>query len=200
MPQKRSNQLCKILVILGRRGSGKSFLIKNFLRTARLRFVIYDPLGEYGGFMQADNAHDILDYVEAEESFIYTSDQDADFERFCQIIYEATDYYIVIDEIDLFTQAGNMPQSLRKIVRYGRHKNLGLIVISRRPAAMPREITSQADFILSFTQHEPNDLKYLAEFMTTPNAEALKSLPKYGYKIYDSSTGGLRENMEELEL
>jgi hypothetical protein len=199
MPQGK-NQACKILVILGRRGSGKSFLIKDFLRSAALRFAIYDPLGEYGGFAKAENSHDILDFVEAEENFIYTSDKDEDFETFCRIMYEANNYYILVDEIDLFTQAGNMPPSLRKIVRYGRHKNIGLIVISRRPAAMPREITSQADFILSFTQHEPNDLKYLGEFMTSANAESLKTLPKYGYKIYDASSGGMREKMEDLEL
>jgi len=180
----------KIICVFGRRGSGKSFLVRNVvLERLHGRRIVYDPMKEYSGKGAiATSLPDFFDLLEAQERHIvFQSDKDSNFDEVCRVIYESqSNIWLVCDEIDMFCKATETPEWLLKITRYGRHKGIGLVVIARRPAAIPREITSQATYIVSFRQHEPRDIKYLSEFMP---AEKLPEIGQYQYLMYCSDTG-----------
>lgn len=180
----------KLLVILGQRGKGKSFLAKRLISQITNKVFIYDPLNEYdAGDYCGDNFETLFNFVECQSSVIrFSSDNDNDFDRFCRVFYETqSDAYLICDEVDKFAHAKFCPPYFKKIIRYGRHKNQGIIGIARRPANVSRDLTSQASLIVSFKQHEPRDVSYLAEFM--PDAEQVLTLPDYHFVCYDSDAG-----------
>lgn len=49
-------------------------------------------------------------------------------------------------------------------------------------------LTSQASKIISFCQHEPNDIEYLAKATNREFADKLKDLKDYDYLVYDFKT------------
>lgn len=87
---------------------------------------------------------------------------------------------LAIDEIDMaVNRAYQPPLAIRELAAYGRHNKVGLVVAARRPANIPRSITSQADFIFTFQQHEPGDIKYFKDCGAP--VDILTALPKHHF-------------------
>jgi|SRR3972149_3345479 len=192
--------MSKILLVMGKRGSGKTTLAKKLiaLLPRNKNIFIYDTLGEYSGIgTLAENIETVFDYLETEERIIrFTSDDDDDFDRICRVIYSLKDYYLLVDEIDMFISAVYLPEFFKKIIRYGRHSGLGIIAVTRRPADISRLLSSQANFIISFKQHEPKDCQYFSSFM--PDTEKLLELNEYEYLCYNSDKQTMTKNMVNI--
>src|SRR3972149_5725851 len=94
--------MSKILLVMGKRGSGKTTLAKKLiaLLPRNKNIFIYDTLGEYSGIgTLAENIETVFDYLETEERIIrFTSDDDDDFDRICRGIYSLKDYYLRSEE------------------------------------------------------------------------------------------------------
>lgn len=112
------------------------------------------------------------------------SDELEGFDWACRTAYAAGDLMFVVDEVDFYIKAGFAPKPFSKLVRYGRHKGVAMMCISRRPPDLWRNLTANTDNIYSFFMHEPRDLKYLADFMGDENAQKLKTLGKLEYMHY----------------
>ena len=191
----------KIICVFGKRGSGKSYLTQNvILPNLGGRIIIFDTLHEYEGGEIVNDFPSLFDYLEFEKRLIiFRTDRDDYFEHLCRVIYESQqNTWLVVDELDMYTSAtiGDMPEYFRKIIRYGRHKGIGVVGISRRPAALPREVTSQSTYIISFQQHEPRDIKYLTEFVPV-EPEKFSNLPRFEYLSYNTDTGKISGTFPE---
>jgi hypothetical protein len=195
-----------IWCIFGKRGSGKSYLARREIRnlaTNPANIIIYDPMpsgeyrelcGEKWGFALARNLADLTsiwnEQVRAKKNLrlIFwpdgTDSPDGDFlstfETLARLVKVKTRGTIfVIEEADLFCSANYISPSLRWIVNYGRHAGQSIIAISRRHAAISRELTSQADRVLTFKQSEPRDIAILEE-LGFP-ASRVRNLKLYDY-------------------
>lgn len=184
----------KVALVLGQRGSGKSYLARNLIQEAK-RLIIYDTLGEY------DTGINIENLGEFKEFFLKTYQGNfkicyqpvkpsADFDDVCDIVYECGDLTFLVEEIDTFCSAQEISESFANIIQRGRHRDITLIGVSQRPFGIPRLITSQAKIIYSFIHREPRDLEYLKAYIGD-EAEKIKDLKLYEFLKWDNGKSNI---------
>jgi len=177
-----------ITCIFGKRGSGKSTLARAQileLLDERVHLVIYDPLMaeharalEGHGFQSAKTLRGFIDLVNMhydrgtpwlrlcfspDGSDCADGDRAKHFECLASIVKEWERVLFVVEEADMFMQAGHISPALGWMVNYGRHKEQSIMALSRRHTCIARELTAQADRIFTFKQTEPRDISYLEE-------------------------------------
>jgi DNA helicase HerA-like ATPase len=170
-----------VISIFGRKGGGKSFLTKEIIEEHR-RVFIFDTVGEYEGAIESFEAG-VQATLEAQEkrrfkiAFRIVNDEDA--LRLMRLVYDVPRTLVVFEETSFYCSPSYLPEELARFVRYGRHREISQIYISRRPAEISRDLTAQSDIIVSFQQHEPADLEYLGRVMGPEAARELPRLPRY---------------------
>lgn len=166
---QRKNQ---ISVILGKKGYGKtSYVVSQTNDLTRL--IIFDYNREYQKGKIISTPQELIEQARLNLGgmfrLIYRPDINIDiddhFHFFSEICFRVQNYTLAIEEIDLVSSAGVMPSGLKKIINYGRHNAINLLAISRRAHMVPRDLTANADLIVSFNQQEPRDVKYLTDYM-----------------------------------
>jgi len=155
-----------ILVILGHKGSGKSQLARAFI-AEQPRSVCIDTLGEYGGVI-IDNPHDLADYLEQAKALPYyrVSYRDAGQhqiapEQVFKMLHALRDCWLVLEEADKWFGPNRSADEVKWFLKYGRHNNVSVLLVTRRAAEQGPMGTSQADTIVSFHMHEPRDLDWV---------------------------------------
>lgn len=182
-----------ILVVLGRKGSGKSTLVREIIRekmVERRRVLIIDGMGEYGGegievVHGVDDALDRIEKIDDHDRFAYAfrtmrSEDDLDL---IGVAYEVPNQLLVIEEASRYCSATQLPDEIGQLVRYGRHREIDMIFIARRPSELHRDVTANADVVVTFQQHEPRDVLYLRSIFGE-RAERAKLLPRFKVMVF----------------
>jgi len=174
-----------IVTVLGRKGCGKSTLVREITRDWK-RVVIIDYLGEYGGNVGATVHEGLRASVQALVRW-------APQARFCcslrlddmedalgvlEVCGAMHDYLLVVEEASWLCSAAHIPQQLARLVRFGRHRGISQLYVAQRPTMVHRDVTSQSDVLVSFNQHERRDVAYLQSILGD-QAERLPSLERY---------------------
>lgn len=204
-----------VMTVFGRRGSGKTF------RSCRIaeqfdKCIIYDTrdrigakktkVGIYDAYMEGakviyNDFDALIDLIaKKEKKFCYIFKPmlpREDFEYFCQICdsAEVTDTLIFIEEIGLLTDsyAAGIEPNFYKLLRFGRHNGIHLLMNSQRPQDVHRSITAESSHIIVFNQTEQRDIAYFAGYIK--DTAVLPKLKDYEFmvwnngdtKIYDKS-------------
>ncbi|MBC8520977.1 MAG: AAA family ATPase [Methanomicrobia archaeon] len=156
-----------ITTIAGMRGSGKTTLAREILRQIKGDKIVYDPMHEYNKKI----------------SFRPKSDSLKSFDGFLKWAWKRGNIFICIDEAErYFPLKKTMLQYAFKTVNTGRHRNIGLLVITRRIAELHKTVFGLSNTIILFQMFLPNDIRYLLEFF--PDAEKLRHIPKFQYEIF----------------
>lgn len=166
---KREN---KITVILGKKGYGKTSYTVAQTRELK-RLIIFDYNREYEAGKVITHPKELIAQLRLNmDSFfrlIFRPDPNIDidlhFDFFSTICFKVQNYTVVFEEIDLVSKAGVMPLGLKQIINYGRHQAINVLALSRRAHMVPRDLTANADAIVTFNQQEPRDIKYLTDYM-----------------------------------
>lgn len=104
-------------------------------------------------------------------------------------------------EIDVIApNNGQISPEVRNVFQRGRHHMLSALVAVQRPANANRIVTSQADMLCAFRQHEPRDADYLGEIMSARAPEIVRSLPPRNYLRYLVNYGTLQTINEHGEI
>lgn len=197
---KRENE---IITILGKKGGGKTSLCANITNPLN-RMIIFDYNREYERGLIVTNpvrlTQELQKYHDTAFRMIYRPDDslliEEHFDGFSKIGYTLQNYTLVIEEVDLVSNAQFIPDGLHKIINYGRHKGINLIALSRRARKVPRDLTSNSDkVIIAGPLNEPIDLKYLSEFMDSADAEKVRDLKREegkGSEFLEWSQDGVR--------
>jgi hypothetical protein len=111
------------------------------------------------------------------------------FAAVTQLVIACGRMIYAVDEIDRFTTAQYMPAGLDYLVNQGRHVQVSLMCTSRRPAQIPRELTSQAHRFFVFRMTEPADLDYLQKYIGAAATETVRNLADYACLEWEESTG-----------
>ncbi len=171
-----------IRVVLGRGGSGKSYLVKHWLARNVGRVVIFDAAAEddYArGAVVVERPDRLVDLLLAgERRLCWRGLFEGAFEAVNRLAWAAGDLTLVWEEVDQFGDAGRLPEWAFKIVNQGRHRDIRVIACSRRPARVSRDLTANASRIVAFGTTEPRDLIYLRHYMGEA-AEGLRGLDPY---------------------
>jgi hypothetical protein len=176
----------EIIFVSGQRGSGKSYWTKQLSRTLP-RCIILDTLGEYKADQYFTEIEEVIEFLENDQRtsrFFTVSynpvDLDGEFGLFCRAILARGDIYLIMEELDQLSTPYSTPYEFARLIKYGRHFNIQIVGVSRRPAEVSRLFTSQASRFICFPQVEPNDIKYWRSIIGK-SADQLPSMPDYHY-------------------
>ena len=178
-----------VIGVFGRKGSGKSFLIKRELEQLE-RFLVWDAMGEYAhaesgaGYSGARQWISLTDFAAelqakgdyGREVFVLPRE---DFPRWCKMVYELGRAVAVIEETSRYTDPGPAFDALADLLDRGRHRQVDLIFASPRPVGIPRSFTQQADLLVVFRQTEPADVEYFTKKLGRSEASVVDRLPEY---------------------
>jgi hypothetical protein len=190
---------CPVIAIFGRRGTGKTTKLRELMRRAP-RLFVFDHMAEFqtepGAEVHYELAAAILRLKRSSSGglarVVFTPASQVTPELFdlaCRVPFAIHGLTFVVDEIDSLAGSVNppAPESFRRLIHFGRHIGCATIVASRRPADVPRLLSSQATRVICFAQTEPADLKWLRS-VVGPRADELPRLADLHYLDFDMGT------------
>lgn len=189
-----------VINVFGRRGSGKTTLIRGNLQYCRKPIIIIDVLGNFDNpeFLQVTDLETMLDALkqfhekkhEQDIICLKTSNPTTGADYGSAAIWEMGGGTLILDEVDSIKMKEG--SCFDEYIRYGRNHHGDLITGCRRPAELDRNITAAANKFYCFQTHEYRDIEYFQNSLFGESAEALMNLPKYSgmFLDYDASTIG----------
>lgn len=183
-------------VILGQRGSGKTYLGK-MLQSAWPRRVVIDLTDEYDHDQDTvwtfDEFCEKLEFHDKEKSenfkIIFKSDPENSisegiFNEIMRLCYYKGNLLIVIEEIQEYCTPHEIPSWLRQCYLTGRHQNIAILCTSQRPAYVNKTVVALSDHKFFGRCSEANDLRYIASIIDTENAQKLRNLQNRNFFHY----------------
>ena len=177
----------KIILVFGKRGSGKSYLVKKMIENES-RLFVWDLMSEYdqGVVFGAENPRELSWFFR----HIYKKDfriiyrpirQKIEILQIAELIYSLGNLTFVVEEIDAICTPYDLPDPFSMIVQRGRHKNITLIGVTPAPFGINRDLTRQAKEIYIFNTNEPRDIQYLSQLLGSEVAGRIPQLGQYSY-------------------
>lgn len=200
-----------VVLIVGRRGSGKSELLRR-IRAHRARVVVADVLcGDRAVDARPRTvAYDAPEYFDALRAAARQStwdvvarpdrwDDGAEWLAAALLPPPRAEHgyasavggvTVACDEADVLApNSAAIAPEVRALVQRGRHYRISILAATRRPAECHRDLSSQADALVTFAQHEPRDLAYLAEAAGERFAASARELRQWSYAVWLQSSG-----------
>lgn len=185
-----------VINVFGKRGSGKTTLIRGNIKYYRRPVVILDILGNFTkeniknpNLIHTTEIHHAIDSInlafqnkKIEIIILRTGDPDFAIDYLSAALWEIHGGTLVLDEVDAISVAE--APCFDQIVRYGRNHNVDLITGCRRPAELERNITAAANKFYCFGTHEFRDIEYFYSVFGD-RAEELKNVPQYSGLFLD---------------
>lgn len=164
-----------VTAIYAGRGGGKSTLSRKLVSRGRTAQVIYiDPVARDG----LASARDVLAAIDAGDRTAVL--RSADSAECLRTIYavalastRARPLYLVCDEAPLYLNRST--PALEKLTYQGRHRGLGMLILSQRPTAVAAAIRSQAVATYWGRMTDHNDLALAAQSIGPTRARGLST-------------------------
>lgn len=188
----------KIILILGKRGTGKSYLANKLIAGER-RLLVFDTLGEYAGGVVFDSEYAVK-FKEFWRS-VYRKNfrliyrplkPDAEIDDIAELVFLLGNMTFLVEEVDCYCTSYQISDSFAHIIQRGRHKDITLIGVTQRPYGIHRLLTSQAKEIYIFGTNEPRDIDYLKILLGVEVEAKLKELKQYEYLHWQEGVEGLQ--------
>ena len=144
--------------------------------------LVVDPAEEYAGqTVQVSNEQEFADALRRSPgrwrlSYFNTHLED-DFAALCATVSELGSCTFVVEEADWYCSPSAIHPGLAYLLKYGRHDAVEVWCIARRPSELHRLCTSMAKGVFCFQTVEPNDKKYLQDYVSSVFADDLADLP-----------------------
>jgi len=186
----------KIILIFGKRGSGKSYLAKKLVE-AEQRLIVFDTLSEYKEGVVFEDRKEFVEfwkrvYIHPYRLIYRPLLPDQEIEEVASCVFALGNLCFLVEEIDCYCTSYQISDSFAHIIQRGRHKNITLIGITQRPFGIHRLLTSQAKEIYIFNTNEPRDREYLRTLLGQEIEGKLDSLKQYEYVKWTDGEEGLK--------
>lgn len=164
------------VIVVGNQGCGKTVWTKKYLGAFPRRFL-YDPLAVYPGF-DYSGLDRISDVERAPpKNFSIASPFFDDIPILGSLAYAWGNCTFAVEECGTIFRRGELLADwARRLIFMGRHQAVNLVLIAQRAASIPIDIRSQANRIVTFRQHETDDLSALRSTFGLDNARLLPTL------------------------
>lgn len=193
-----------VTVILGKKGSGKSTQAKKLWAEASRR-VCLDRNWEYDGGVVVRDFASFVAYVsergrEKFFSVIVRTRDDEERDKILEFFTAADDpeqaplpgTLVVVEEADTVWGPMGKHRGFSDLVNVGRHFQVSLVAISRRPRRLNRDVTANADELIIGRMQEPADREYLRELVGDRIADAIETLGEHDFVTWRDGEDGER--------
>lgn len=201
------------IAIFGQKGSGKTFLAREALIPAIDRKIIYDGehdfpdegvsfngkgKGEFSKWFMFHHPRDLAEHLKKISkdkevnkpcNIIYrpvdnTSIHEFDF--ICQMIYAFGNMFLIVDELHNYLPSYmvRIPYNISQVLRLGRHRNIGLVGISQRPADVSPKFKGLASKAFIFKLIFHGDVKYVTDWFGKALLQ-VKTLKDFKFIYFD---------------
>ncbi len=190
------------IAVFGRRGSGKSTRVKDMIASAR-RVIVIDTLGEYVrdcGYERADTVAQVRDLmVDGWKSgyriaYCPVRDFAAKGHVLADFLWQARHRYegrrtadlvtVVVEEANLVIPNRQMragQDAMLRLALQGRHRGIGITMVSQRPALVSADIRSQAADVYYFGLTDPLDCRVVDRQCGAGWGDKARALPEHSY-------------------
>jgi len=169
-----------VSVIIGKKLSGKTYTIKEFLAKSKKAAVIIDPNAEYDvprRFMaMIDFENAILNKEPLPNRIAFSlpgAEEGEDIFAWC---WNLRPHILIIDEFHLYSNPWSMPKSLQRIFRMGRHRGIDVIGVTHRFVDLNQIIITQCDGLVMFRQQGIRDIEAIEKVTDLSTAERVNQL------------------------
>lgn len=152
------------VVVLGKRGSGKTYLTKKLVRNFKNKLII-------------DIVGNMKEIISDSDKYFAVSPQNSEL-VFTKFDYKKGNFYLVVDEADRIKYG----DALQNIINLGRNWNIGYIATARRTARINKDYLANATHLFIFKHHLPQDIKMLEEWVD--NIEVIEELNEHEFAYF----------------
>lgn len=164
-----------VTAIYAGRCGGKTTLARKLVTKARLPRVVYiDPVGQGG----CNTVAEVLGCIDRGDRSVTLTN--ADRETCLRCVYavalrstKAAPVFLVCDEAPLYLDRAT--DALKKILYQGRHRGLGMLILSQRPTAVAAALRSQAAVTYWGRLTDHNDLQIAGQALGPRRAASLSA-------------------------
>lgn len=191
----------KIYSIIGHKGYGKTKLTEILIAMNNKPTIIADPRYQYeakeyrrhfknvGHFRKYIlNNNNRREFYRCNLELVVNGLDEDNFEELAALVYKMSDISFLVDEIDMFAPPTmTRKASFYKLIHYGRHNRIDIFTTSRRSANISRNLTSQTDVVLFSRVREPNDKKYIGNYIGKEYIKVAENLQKFHFLVIDEN-------------
>lgn len=174
-----------VLVVVGRKGEGKSFLVRGFLNRLA-RSIVIDTQGEYGGVVIHD-PWSLAAYINERGAGPFRiayrdkglGESVSQIEVF-KMLQSCRNVWLAIEEASKWIGPNQNERAVNWFFDYGRHNGISVVCVARRAYQLSKIATSQADTIVIVGRtHEPRDLDWIRQVGGDEAVARAQSLQQY---------------------
>lgn len=196
----------------GRRGMGKTTEMDRLLSQCAGGVLFFDTLSKHAdvfkGYKVISQPGPLVEYLKPNRGrrfrVLYqpvSGDLDEHFEAVCKIVRAIGWMIFGIDELDKLCGPrfgdSRMCPGFYYLVNYGRHVRVSMIATARRPRAVARGYTAEAEMRL-FHMKERADIDYFEDLIGEEHAARIRDLPPYVYLICGETGDAQLRNGERV--
>ena len=170
------------VVIVGMKGSGKSFLANEVMRGLRgINCIVFDFNHQF------HDAHAVITHDLTELFMMYRKlngghfifqpydKSENTFNRFCIEIFSLNNVCALIDECHQYVSKMRILKPYNDLILSGRPRGISVISISSRPQNLPNNTLTNARHIFAFKLNLESDVKFLESWL---GSQAWELLPQ----------------------
>lgn len=167
------------VIIFGVTGCGKSTLTREVALSSFSRIIIFDRMKEWSepGFLVVKNFKEFL--AEYQKNFktvkiivqfrpgISQKEMVQEADKILNYIYDheqAGGIGVVFEEVWLYAELHDCPDSIREVLLTGRHKSISLISNSQKPALVSKIVTGQSRHMFVGQHFDPRDKMFFQSY------------------------------------
>ncbi len=186
----------KITGILGRKGTGKSRMLRERLKSES-RIVLWDPLGEHvwcpNRITDPARLDAFFGWTRKREKFaarfVPLAAPEGSFDAVADMVYRRGRLAFGVEEVAMISNPNWLPEGFDRLVRLGRHRGVDLLWTSQRAGEVARRLTAQTDVFIIFRHTEPRDLDAIQERCGVEVRDRVSQLEVHEHLVWDVEKG-----------
>lgn len=186
----------EIIIVLGRRGMGKSTWTKRYCQ-GLARLAVWDPKRSYPVTYPDDLSAWFEDHVH-DDAFQVGGFYDEDQETIGSIAYACQQTCLVLEECAfVFAPNKPFPEWARECIYLGRERGISVVAVAQRPRSVHIALRSQATRIICFNQHETDDVEWITDSFGDAPVEDIPTLNRL--ECFDITAQGTKRYTVSFE-
>lgn len=181
----------KNIIILGKRGHGKTSLARYLIEKCKRKTFILNPVYPHNYDKDLKFTFETFKDINLKKKKIQLFSRLEEYEKLLLYLQKQENINIFIDELYFFKGIFNQ---ILEFVRYGRQRKINLILISRRPQEFTPDILSQFDILYIGKIQNIRDFQYLQQSIQD-DINIIKSLEKFKFLIIGEYSQSEIENL-----